>query len=186
MSLHRFSLLLCALLVLCAPVQAQIYKYIDSNGNLVLTDTPPKDKDGKVETIETRPLMTVPAFPVGKQPPAAASAKKATNPGYVIVIQNPEPGATYQRHSGEAIPVAVSVSPSVLSGHRLVYLLDGKAQDGAIGSLQAEELDRGTHRLEVKVTGASGEALSSAAVEFNIQQTSALGPTAPKPKPRPN
>lgn len=183
MSLHRFLLLLGALLVLCAPVQAQIYKYIDSNGNLVLTDTPPKDKDSKVETIETRPLMTVPAFPGGKKPPVEAPAKKTANPGYVIVIQNPEPGATYQRYSGETIPVAVSVSPSILSGHRLVYLLDGKEQDGAIGSLQSEDLDRGTHRLEVKVTGVSDEVLSSATVEFNIQQTSAQGPTAPKPKP---
>lgn len=182
MSLHRFFLLLGALLVLCAPVQAQIYKYIDSNGNLVLTDTPPKDKDSKVETIEARPLMTVPAFPVGKQPAAAAPAKKAANPGYVIVIQNPEPGATYQRNSGEEIPVAVSVSPSILPGHNVVYLLDGKAQNGAVGSLSAEDLDRGAHRLEVKVTGVSGETLSSATVEFNIQQTSAQGPTASKPK----
>lgn len=182
MSLHRFSFLLGTLLVLCSPVQAEIYKYIDSNGNLVLTDSPPKDKGDKAEKIETRPLMTVPAFSGGKKPPTAAPAKKTANPEYVIVIQNPEPGATYQRNAGEDVPVAISVSPSILSGHNLVYLLDGKEQKGALGSLPAADLDRGSHRLEIRVTGAGGEVLSSAMVEFNIQQTSSLSPTGPKPK----
>jgi hypothetical protein len=79
--------------------------------------------------------------------------------------------------------VAVSVSPSVANGHYLVYLLDGKEQEGgAIGSLSSESFDRGAHRLEVRVVDKQGQVLARAAVEFNIQQTSALGPTAPKPK----
>ena len=183
MSLHRILLFVATALAFTT-AHAEVYKYFDSNGNLVLSDTLPKDSESaaKAEKIEARPLMTVPALPGSKRPAAPAAGKKATDPGYTVVIQNPEPGATYQRNAAEMIPVAVSVSPSVLSGHRLLYLVDGNEQDGAIGSLRSDELDRGTHRLEVRVVDAGGETLSSSMVEFNIQQTSALGPSGPKPK----
>ncbi|MGH8494489.1 MAG: DUF4124 domain-containing protein [Moraxellaceae bacterium] len=182
MFLHRTILALAAMLAFTA-AQAEVYKYIDSNGNLVLTDTPPKDQAAKAEKVETRPLMTVPAFQGGSKEAPSAPSKKVANPGYEIVIQNPEPGATFQKNAEETIPVAVSVSPSVVEGHRLVYLLDGQEQEGSIGSLASDVLDRGAHRLEVRVVDGKGVVLSHAAVEFNIQQTSALGPTASKPKP---
>lgn len=183
MSLHRILLALTAMLVVSA-AQAEVYRYIDSKGNLVFTDTPPKDKAdaAKAEKVETKPLMTVPAFQGKGARTSGPAPKKAANPGYEIVIQSPEPGATFQKNAEEAIPVAVSVSPSVLAGHSLVYLLDGQAQNEAIGSLSSEVFDRGAHRLEVRVVDEKGEVLSRAAVEFNIQQTSAQGPTASRPK----
>ncbi|MDQ8038346.1 MAG: DUF4124 domain-containing protein [Pedobacter sp.] len=184
MSLHRILLAFTAMLVF-STAQAEVYRYIDSNGNLVLTDTPPKDKEGaaKVEKIETKPLMTVPAFQGGKGSGAAVAAPpKKAGVAYEIVIQNPEPGATFQKNVAEEIPVAVSVSPSVIAGHRLVYLLDGQEQSGAIGTLSSASFDRGAHRLEVRVLDEAGNVLAKAAVEFNIQQASAQGPTASKPK----
>lgn len=184
MSLHRILLAFTAMLVF-STAQAEVYRYIDSNGNLVLTDTPPKDKAGagKVEKVETKPLMTVPAFQGGKKSgPAPAAPKKSSNIAYEVVIQNPEPGATFQKNVAEEIPVAVSVSPAVAEGHRLVYFMDGQQQEGSIGALSSDSFDRGTHRLEVRVLDAGGNVLAGAAVEFNIQQTSAQGPTASKPK----
>ncbi len=183
MSLYRILLALTAMLAF-STVQADVYRYIDSNGNQVFTDSPPKDKAdaGKAEKVETKPLMTVPAFQGGSRKSSPQPLPKAGNVDYEIVIQSPQPGATFQKNAEEEIPVAVSVSPSVANGHRMVYLLDGQEQSGAIGSLSSEKFDRGTHRLEVRVLNAKGDVLSKAAVEFNIQQTSALGPTGPKPK----
>lgn len=184
MSLHRILLAFAAMLVI-STAQAEVYRYIDSNGNLVFTDSPPKDKAdaAKAEKVETRPIMTVPAFQGGKAAESAETPRQAAT-GYEVVIQNPEPGATFQKNAGESIPVAVSVTPSVANGHRVIYLLDGKEQDGAVGGLTSDMFDRGTHRLEVRVVDRQGGVLARAAVEFNIQQTSALGPTAPKPKPK--
>jgi hypothetical protein len=184
MSLHRIILAFTAMLVI-STAQAEVYRYVDSNGNLVFTDSPPKDKAdaAKAEKVETRPIMTVPAFQGGKGADAAETPRQAAT-GYEVVIQNPEPGATFQKNAAESIPVAVSVSPSVASGHRMVYLLDGKEQDGVVGGLSSDMFDRGTHRLEVRVVDRQGGVLARAAVEFNIQQTSALGPTAPKPTPK--
>ncbi len=185
MSLRRIFLAFMAMLAF-STAEADVYRYIDSNGNLVLTDTPPKDKAGaaQAEKIETKPIMTVPAFPGSRRAADAPAPRKAASVGYEVVIQSPEPGATFQKNAEEAIPVAVSVSPSVANGHRLVYLLDGQEQGGAIGSLSSGNFDRGTHRLEVRVLDEAGAVLSRAAVEFNIQQTSALGPAASKPKPK--
>ena len=178
MSLHRVFLALAAMLAFTT-AQADVYRYIDSNGNLVFTDSPPKDK-AEAEKVETKPLMTVPAFQGGKGAGSTPAPTKAVSVAYEIVIQNPEQGATFQKNNDEPIPVAVSVSPSVASGHQLVYLLDGQEQGGAIGSLSSGSFDRGTHRLEVRVTDEKGGVLSRAAVEFNIQQSSALGSAKPK------
>lgn len=184
MAPHRILSALVLLAAFAAPVQAEIYKYYDSNGNLVLTDTPPRDAARSAERIETKPVMTIPAL--GPQSGTDASSSRETPAavqGYTVVIQAPADQSSFQRHAGEDIPVAYSVAPALADGHRLEVLLDGRSLDG--GSISADSLDRGEHVLRVQVRDAAGKVLASAASSFHVQQHSALGPTAPKPKPAP-
>lgn len=185
MFLRRFSLPLAALLALASPVQAEIYKYIDSNGNLVLTDSPPKDKGSKAEKVETRPIMTIPAMQ-GSSHAAPEDAKPAAHSGkYTILIQSPEPNATIQRVEGD-VPLAISVTPQLLPEHSMQVLLDGTviSKDGS-GSLQTNDMERGAHTLTVKVTDQNGKVLASQAATFYIQQPTVLGPNAAKPRKAP-
>lgn len=184
MSLRRVSLALVWAMVLVAPVQAEVYKYYDSNGNLVLTDIPPKESVKGAERIQTRPVMTIPAL--SPQAPASQPADDvaAKVTGYTIVIQNPADQSTYRKSEEEDIPVAFSVDPSLADGDQLEVSLDG----GAIGngsSLGVADLDRGEHVLKVVVKDAKGKVLASATSTFFVQHYSSLGPTAPKPKPKP-
>lgn len=177
--LNRLSLLLALMLPALAPA-ADIYKYYDKDGNLVLSDEVPQENADKVERIEARPVMTVPAVAPAKarkaSPEPAAGKKPEAAPAYVIIVQSPVAEQTYPR-GGDAIPVAIAVNPGLRPGDRLETRLDGEAAAN-LTSIAADQLDRGEHRLVVRVLSAEGSPLASASVPFYIQQRSVLKPGA--------
>lgn len=168
------------LLVAVVPVQADVYRYVDEQGNHVFTDAP---REG-AEKIKTSPVMTIP-FPrstaAGGTPVPAA--RKAAEVSYVITMKGPTPDGTY-RKGEDAVPVAVTVSPSLEKGHELVLLMDGNPWQGEAVSFD-DTMDRGSHTLEARVVGEQGEVLASSSVTFHVKQHSTMAPTAPKPKPKP-
>lgn len=168
-----------ALLLAGAPAQAEIYKYYDADGNLVLSDTVPKDKAETVEKLQPRPIMTVPAVAPGRRarPAAAPDKVRAPVPGeYTIVVQSPADGETYPRGS-DPVPVGVSVSPGLAAGLRLEMRLDGQpAAD--LARIEPDKLDRGSHSLLVQVLDAGGKVLKASEVTFHIQQPSTQSPAA--------
>lgn len=168
------SLALLAALLMSLPVQAQIYKYYDQNGNLVLTDAP---REGAVK-VETGPVMTVPALKGRAPDPAATPAVPAAPvPKYLVLLNSPPPDATYRR-GGEAVPIGVTVSPSLQPGHRLEVLFDGVVQPDNITELKIDEnVDRGAHTLSARVVDAEGKVIAtSPGVTIHVQQTSRIKP----------
>lgn len=170
--------LACAVL-LALPVltaQAAVYRYVDKSGNVVFTDSPPEG----AEKVQTRPVMTIPAPPKGAVQggqAGGAPTKKLAVKEYVITLQNPAPEAVFRRGEGE-VPVAISVSPSLVDGHRLEMLLDGKEWSGSSIPLD-DTIDRGAHTLTAQVLDAKGNVLSATSVTFHVQQPSVLAPAAP-------
>ncbi len=160
-----------ALLVALVPhAQAEIYKYIDKNGNLVLTDEPVPG----AKKVETGPVMTIPAIDKNKLPPLPAN-KPATSGDYAITISSPVADSTFQRNSAEPVPVAVSVSPNLKAGHQLKILLDGKAfSDGAIA---VSALERGSHTLSTQIVDTQGQTVKQGpSTTFHIQQIGVQSP----------
>lgn len=178
---HR-HLLLLALLLPALPAWAEIYKYYDSDGNLVLSDKVPKENADKVQRLESRPVMTVPALAPDRRRPSSpretAPARRAESAVPLIFVQSPVAEQTYPR-GGEAIPVAISVSPGLKDGQRLEVQLDGKASDN-LTVIHPDQLDRGAHALQVRVVGADGKRLASVVVPFYIHQRSIGKPAAGK------
>lgn len=175
-------LLLLALLLPAVSVGADIYKYYDSDGNMVLSDSVPKEDAEKVEKLKTTPVMIIPAQVPGKERrevPRATAVAKSVPGQYVIVIQSPVAGETYLRTS-ESVPVAVSVSPGLAAGHHLEMRLDGKGS-GELTRIVPDQLDRGSHTLSMQVVDTAGKVLKSAEVTFHVQQRSMLAPNAAKP-----
>lgn len=166
--------LLLALPVLVA--QADVYRYVDKSGNVVFTDSP---KEG-AEKVQTRPVMTIPAPPrsaLANGDGTTAPARKAAVREYAITLQSPPADAVYRRGEGE-VPVALSINPSLGSGHRMEMLLDGKVWTGTSIPLD-EKMDRGAHTLTARVVDAKGEVVSASSVTFHVQQSSELAPPAP-------
>lgn len=169
-----------SLLVAVMPVQADVYRYVDEQGNQVFTDAP---REG-AEKIKTSPVMTIP-FPRGAAGGGTTTpaARKPAEVSYVITMKGPSPDGTYRR-GDDAVPVAVSVSPSLEKGHDLVLLLDGQPWQGE-AIVFDDALDRGAHTLEARVVGEQGNVLASSSLTFYVKQHSTMAPTAPKPKPKP-
>lgn len=188
MSLHRIFILLMIGLAVTVAGHADVFKYYDSSGNLVLTDTLPKDKDkaSKVEKVEARPVMTIPAIKGVKAAGADDSSAVKKEAAYVLIIKSPSSEADYQRNSGDLIPVTVTISPKLRPGDRLETLLDGKLSGSELSSLQPADLDRGSHSLLVRIVDNANKILSSSSVTFQVHQTGLLGPAVkPQPKPTP-
>jgi len=155
-------LALVMLTALAQPASATIYKYIDKNGNLVLTDEP---VPGAVIVPEHQ-VMTMP-FPKGDVQPLPV--KKDVKVNYTITITSPEANAIYYRNQDDSVAVAVSVDPALKPGSVLQLELDGKPFDGT--EIDIDSLDRGSHSIGGEIIDGKGSILGKAAnTVFFVQQ----------------
>lgn len=189
--LTRQSLwLVLALLVPGAQAHAEIYKYYDADGNLVLTDTVPKQHAEKAEKVAPKPIMTIPALPAGKRAHGDVVRKPAVaRPGeYAIVIQSPAAEGAYSR-TGDPVPVAVSVAPGLAQGHRMEMRIDDQPFSTSLAQINPAGLEPGRHSFLVRVVDAAGKELKQVAVAFTVQSgtlpapdtaTDSAGPAKPE------
>lgn len=158
-------LLLPALVLLAPHARAEIYRYYDESGNLVLSDKVPKERAEQVRKVKPREIMTVPGLKATQVKKPAAS--QAVVDGYAIVVVSPAKGSTYARGAAP-IPVGVSVAPSLGSGHRMEFLLDGKARS-ALEEISTADLKPGRHLLAVRILDTRDKVLKLAEVEFQVR-----------------
>ena len=148
------NLLLC-LLLLSLQAAAQVYTYIDAEGNRVFTDKP---RQGNAEAVQLAPSNSMPAPDSMNQP--AVAAEPATKPALtyqMLRILIPQPDATIRDNAGSLIVTATS-EPALHAGHSYRLLLDGEVvgEPGRSPVFPLENLDRGTHKLAVEVIDANG------------------------------
>jgi len=169
------SLVLLAALLTTLPVQAQIYKYYDQNGNLVLTD---EAREGAVK-VETGPVMTVPALkgrapdPAAAQPAAPAAPCPST--WCCSTVRRPRPPIVV------AASRCPSGSPSRPACSRAIAsrcCSTGAVQPDNITELKIDEtVDRGAHTLSARVVDADGKVIAtSPGVTIHVQQASRIKP----------
>ncbi|BAU77054.1 DUF4124 domain-containing protein [Metapseudomonas furukawaii] len=147
-------LLLLALLLLGQPVLAEVYTYIDEDGNRVFTDQP---KPGNAERLELAPSngMNTPA-PI--QTPPLYPTPIPREQGYQLLrILVPEPDASIRDLEGNLIVTATS-EPGLRANHSYRLLLDGQSvgEPGRSPVFPLTNLDRGTHQLAVEIVDSQG------------------------------
>ncbi|WP_296216736.1 DUF4124 domain-containing protein [Pseudomonas sp. UBA2684] len=148
------NMLLCFLLF-ALPAAAEVYTYIDAEGNRVFTDKPTQ---GNAERIQLAPSNAMSA--PGSAPPPPPLAAPASTPmlAYQMLrILVPQPDATIRDSAGNLIVTATS-EPGLHPGHGYRLLLDGQAVGDAGRSpvFPLENIDRGTHQLAVEIVDAQG------------------------------
>lgn len=147
------NLLFCCLMLLTLPGVAQVYTYIDADGNRVFTDKP---KSGNAERVELAPSNSMPTVQTQIAPVTAAPAEPALRYSLLRILM-PQPDATIRDSAGNLI-VSVTSEPKLFPQHSYRLLLDGK-QIGEAGSspvFPLENIDRGTHQLAVEVIDPQG------------------------------
>ncbi|WP_434675751.1 DUF4124 domain-containing protein [Pseudomonas sp. D3-10] len=144
-------LLAAALLLSASPGLAQVYTYIDAQGNRVFTDQP---RPGNAKKLQLSPGNRMQAPPPGTTS-TAPSEEPRPEPLFryeMLRLLIPEPDATIRSTAGELIVTATS-EPGLQKGHRYRLLLDGKPTGAAGPSpvFALKNIDRGSHQLAVEI-----------------------------------
>lgn len=150
-------LLLSLLLVAACPALAQVYTYIDAEGNRVFTDQP---KAGNAKHVQMAPTngmaQTTPRAPAEKAAPAVV-----VPPSYQLLrILVPEPDAVLNDGTGDIIVSATS-EPALLPAHNYRLIVDGQPAGEPARSpvFPLQGLTRGTHQLAVEILDSEGRTL---------------------------
>jgi len=167
--------LFLALVLAMGHSNAQIYRTVDENGNIVFTDQP--------ATLGARPMELSPLAAISDPVPVAPRpdppTPQAAETRYRLSIVSPQQDQTLWGTAGN-VPVQVSTRPNLQSGHRVAIYLDGKLVDELVGGIKnIGGVDRGTHQISAAVINASGDKVSNKPrVTFHVKQHSILLPTA--------
>lgn len=161
--------------VASSSLAAQIYSYVDADGQPVFTDQPPvTTSSSKVE------LPTINRMPAGQRViklQAPAELKRQLEPPpppyQQLTLISPQPDDTL-RNTGAVVDIQVSSIPQLRPGHHYQAWLDGAAHggDSTETGWQIHGVERGSHQLSVQLLDETGKILmQTPAVTIHIKQT---------------
>ncbi|MCW2290492.1 hypothetical protein M2262_000542 [Pseudomonas sp. BIGb0408] len=146
--------LLFGLLLIALPCLAQVYTYVDAEGNRVFTDKP---RDGNAQQVQMAPSNRIEPAQPRSTPPTAPVAPQPVLGYELLRITIPQPDATINDNAGNLI-VTVNSDPALHPGHSYRLLLDGQPVGSAGRSpvFPLENVDRGTHQIAVEIITEGG------------------------------
>ena len=158
------------LLLLALPAAAQIYKYTDANGNTAYSNQPP---DGvQAQPVELPPLNRVePQAPSAPQAPTAEQPQPPRNAYEVLELAGLPTDEALRANNG-TFTVNVLIKPRLQPPHQLRLVLDDEpyGQPSNVPVLQLVNIDRGEHRLAVKVIDGQTVIQQSPPAVFTVQR----------------
>jgi ABC-type glycerol-3-phosphate transport system substrate-binding protein len=170
--------LVVALPMVLSPAVAEIYSWVDENGELHYSDTP---EEG-AQQVEPGPTNTFSASPGAAATSSSAAADDdAEAAAYAdFAISSPTQEQVLW-NTGGVVPVTLALSPRLKNGHQIQLLLDGaQVMTGISLSYQLTSVERGAHSLQANIVDPAGKQLAAAQpVTFTVQQNSVLNPNNP-------
>ncbi|PVZ10299.1 MULTISPECIES: DUF4124 domain-containing protein [unclassified Pseudomonas] len=163
------------LLCLCTNATAQVYTYTDSNGNRAYTDQP--RPGAKPVSISTTPAISVPksaASPAPVKPPGRRQPPRIVHYDLLRIL-SPAPEGTVS-HAGGEVVVTLTSEPALVPGDLFELLLDDNPV-GAPGTspvIPLTNVDRGEHRLAVRIIDIHGRVVEQTASQTFFMQRISL------------
>ena len=171
---------LSALSLLSHTVQAEVYKWINDQGQVEYSD---QYREG-AETVQIAPLSTIQMPKLTDVPTTAEQPAEPEATLYKkLAITFPQPEASFHSGNGD-VSVTVEVAPELLPSHSLRLSLDGESVTvGRAKTFSLPNVERGTHQLSLDVVDSTSVIQSASPVSFTIHRPSALKkPIHPTPK----
>jgi hypothetical protein len=174
-------LLLIGACVLSGQLLAEVYRWLDENGNVVYSDRPhPGAEKLQSVPVQTIPLPLPATADVDKPSPRESSA--ALNYLTFAIIAPTDEQNLYNPDDGN-VEVEVLVEPSVnaAEGHKLQLMFDGLAfgKPGTATEFILPNVDRGVHVLQAVITGSDGKIVTNTPkITFYLHKQSVLHPAA--------
>ena len=161
----RLTLLLCLLPAVAA---AEIYRYVDEQGNVHYTDEPPARYEQQAEQVEVEPVQTVNSRVPSAPPPVRPSRSQdgSAPAGLYDQVRIGQPANEQTiRDASHTLTVVVQSEPPLRTklGHGAVFYLDGqRVNDTPLSktSLTLTDVYRGVHTISVDYVDASGAVIA--------------------------
>lgn len=165
-----------ALLFGVVTAQAEVFRYIDENGNVVYTD---EQREG-AEKIEVREVPTI-EMPDGPLTTETLDRAKQTDTdsqgsGYQTVgFTEPQNESAFWSGGG-TISIAVRAEPALRDQHAFEVLLDGNSLGrNSTGVYTVSPIDRGTHTATVRIVNSEDEIVETGeSISFTVHRPSVL------------
>jgi len=182
MTIKKYGLIVALLLAL--PASAELYRWVDAQGNVHYSDTPQAGAE-QVELKRTNVIKSQRSATSRRSGSsrAADSADSADSEdgtaepfeGYQsAIITSPTVDQTLWNIGGQ-LTVSVSTEPGLQPDHGLVIYLDGKAINDPVAStsLTIGDVYRGTHSVRAAIMSADGKVLiNGPTTTFHVRQSS--------------
>lgn len=143
--------------LLTVTVQAQIYKWTDSQGNVHFSDKPHQGaQEIELPEVQTYSPPPVPQANANNQ----ENGEEETDSYESISITQPENEATLRNNQG-LVNVSVELKPSLKTGDKLQMIFDGQKLGAAqtTPNFIINNVYRGSHTIAVQVVNADGKVL---------------------------
>ena len=168
------SLLLIGLLASTAPVVAEIYTWVDANGNTVFSDHPEKG----ASKIKLPPPQTYAPTAIKPSTPATPKAEPAPPRYHLLSIIQPLDDQSLWANNGQ-IDLVLAIEPAlaVAQGHHILIKLDGQIviSNTQETRLNLKDVDRGSHTLSATIQDSSDKTLiESKPVTLHVLRQSIL------------
>lgn len=163
----------------------RIYKTVDEDGNVVFTDVPPRpDQRGETVDLNSGNSFTPPERDNegisleawrGEAPGGPEDEEEAVTRYRSLQVASPEDDAAVRNNAGN-VSITAAVDPDLQPGHTLQLFLDGELQQsGGTTTFQLNNVDRGTHEVQLRIVGPGGETLlTSPGSVFHLQRRSVI------------
>jgi len=172
-------LALSVVLLLAAPLSAEIYRVVDKDGNVIYTDQPPGDGSEPLQLPELSvirgdaPEAQVAESPTLKQEANAELKALDLRKMYSdFRITQPQDEETFWGTANQVVVSWTSVTP-LQPGMTVQLLVDGSPVDVTGQESASLKLDRGTHEVRIELfSGGKRPFLTTNPVTFFVKQAS--------------
>jgi hypothetical protein len=180
-------LLLCLGLWSAASLAAEVYRWVDPDGNTQYSDKP--RPNAQVIRIPKTPAASAPAptkaaAPAGDPAPSDPAAQRFAGYNEIAVVNPPNDGTVWDNSGNVSIEIAVTPALQGTLGHKLVVLLNGTPLGAPIAatSFTVTNLDRDTYTLQARIVDAGGEVLGESPPSvFHMKRISVAAPPGASP-----
>lgn len=159
------------LATLAVPAAAEVYRYVDKDGNVTFSDEP---SDG-AEEVKVKPVTTVtlPKLKDVQDPPRRTADEEGRAPYENITFVAPSNDQAFHSGSGD-VAFQVTSAPPLRNGHKYEVALDGQpVGQSTSGTVMVRNVFRGTHNADVHIVDRNGIRIQTGeSISFTIHRPS--------------